>query len=303
MSVGAVIASGLTVRLLGPLGWRGTFALYAAVGVAWTVLFLLGFRNRPEEHPGVNDAERRLIQGKPRTSPGDPDFEPAAPPTDDEAPTLTVLGRMARSVSLWALCIQGFFRAFGYALYITWFPAYLEKGYRVRLEDAGDLSMLPLGGVVAGSFLGGPLIDAILARTGSRWLSRSGVSAAALGLCALTTYLATLMTNPVAAVVVIAVGALLSGLAGPTTWAATMDLCGRHTALGFAIMNMTGNLGAIACPITVGYLIEHIGSTGGKWEWVLYLFSGIYLAGAVSWLALDPCRSAVARTPKTMSSS
>ena len=33
MSIGAVVASGLTVRLLGPLGWRATFDLYAWIGI------------------------------------------------------------------------------------------------------------------------------------------------------------------------------------------------------------------------------------------------------------------------------
>jgi MFS family permease len=136
-------------------------------------------------------------------------------------------------------------------------------------------------------------VDAILIRTGSKWLSRSGVAASALGLCAAATLAATLVRHPFAVVGVIAFGAFLSGIAGPTTWAATMDISGRHTALGFAIMNMSGNLGAIACPIVVGYLISHIRTTGGNWDWVLYLFAAIYLAGGVAWLALDPKRAAV----------
>ena len=40
-------------------------------------------------------------------------------------------------------------------------------------------------------------------------------------------------------------------------------------------------------------LIDHIRTTGGNWDWVLYLFAGIYLAGSLSWLALDPRRPAV----------
>lgn len=297
MSVGAVIASGLTVRLLDPLGWRATFALYAAIGVAWTLAFVVGFRNTPDEHPAVNAEERKLIRGGVAPTPALHEAELDAPGpakhVDDDASTPVVLTRMGQSLSMWALCTQAFFRAFGYALFITWFPAYLEQGYHVQLATAGDLSMLPLAGVMAGSFLGGPLIDAILVRTKSKWLSRSGVAAAALGSCAACTLLATFVQDPTAAVVVIAAGALLSGLAGPTTWAATMDISGRHTALGFAIMNMSGNIGAIACPIAVGYLIDHIRKTGGDWDWVLYVFAGIYLAGGLSWLVLDPNRSAV----------
>ncbi|SIO22895.1 MFS transporter, ACS family, glucarate transporter [Singulisphaera sp. GP187] len=304
MSVGAVIASGLTVRLLDPLGWRGAFEVYALVGVVWAVAFALWFRNTPAEHSGVNLAELKLIRevAPIRSRLHDPELDLADVAThakDKSTVEVTsfgaVLMSMALSVSMWALCIQAFFRAFGYALFITWFPAYLEQGFGVATSRAGDLSMLPLAGVVVGSFLGGPVVDVILVRTGSRWLSRSGVAAFSLGTCALATLAATFVNNPLAAVAMLSLGALLSGLASPTTWAATMDISGRHTALGFAIMNMSGNIGAIACPIAVGYLIAHIRATNGNWDWVLYMFAAIYLAGSIAWLFLNPNQSAVVR--------
>lgn len=299
MSVGAVIASGLTVRLLDPLGWRGAFEVYALVGVVWAVAFALWFRNTPADHPAVNLAELKLIR---EVAPlgsrlHDPELDTHSKDTNAVEATsfVAVLMSMALSISMWALCVQAFFRAFGYALFITWFPAYLEQGFGVATSRAGDLSMLPLAGVVVGSFLGGPLVDVILVRTGSRWLSRSGVAAFSLGTCALATLAATFVNEPLAAVAMLSLGAFLSGLASPTTWAATMDISGRHTALGFAIMNMSGNIGAIACPIAVGYLIAHIRATNGNWDWVLYMFAAIYLAGSLAWLFLNPNRSAVER--------
>lgn len=304
MSVGAVIASGLTVRLLEPLGWRGAFEVYALVGVVWALAFALWFRNTPAQHPSVNAAELKLIRGNDVTLSHrlhDPDLDPTAPPIEikseaepaPEESTLSVLKHMAQSLSMWALCVQSFFRAFGYALFITWFPAYLEQGFGVPTSRAGDLSMLPLTGVVIGSFLGGPIVDIILVRTGSRWLSRSGVAALSLTLCALATLGATWVKAPITAVALISLGALFSGLASPTTWAATMDISGRHTALGFAIMNMAGNIGAIACPVAVGYLIAHIRATNGNWAWVLDMFALIYFCGGLAWLPLNPNRSAV----------
>ena len=47
------------------------------------------------------------------------------------------------SLSMWALCVQAFFRAYGYALYITWFPAYLEQG-RTPAPDHPSSSALEL---------------------------------------------------------------------------------------------------------------------------------------------------------------
>src|SRR5262249_44738569 len=61
MSVGSALANGLTVLLLPLLGWRGVFQAYALAGIAWALAFALWFRNRPEEHPWTNAAERKLI--------------------------------------------------------------------------------------------------------------------------------------------------------------------------------------------------------------------------------------------------
>src|SRR5262249_42078550 len=148
------------------------------------------------------------------------------------------------------------FRAFGYAFFVTWFPTYLERARGVRVDGAGYLTMAPLAGVVLGSLLGGSLVDAVLTRTGSRWLSRACLSVGALGLCGLSMLLATLVRDPLSAVLVIAAGSLFFGVTGPTTWAATMDISGPRTATVFAIMNMAGNVGAVLCPIAVGYQID-----------------------------------------------
>jgi MFS family permease len=287
MSVGAVVASGLTVRLLGPLGWRWTFLAYAVATLAWVVWVGLWFRDRPESHPAVNRAELELIQDRGEADPPRPGF---APP---RAPIVSVLDQMARSPGMWALCVQAFFRAFGYAFFITWFPAYLEKGRGVNVSSAGDLTMIPLLGVVLGSFAGGTLIDGVLARTGNRWLSRSGIAAASLGLCGLATLAAALATRPLDAVLIISLGSFFSGFAGPATWAATMDLSGRETAVGFAVMNMAGNLGAVVCPVVLGYLIEGLTELGGDWNLVLYLFAAVYAIGACSWLLLNPNKPAL----------
>jgi MFS family permease len=305
MSVGAAMASGLTVFLIPGIGWRWVFVLYAVLGIAWAVVFLLWFRDRPEDHPGTNAAERALIRGKGRPS-ADRDLadegEPAAGPgmPEEAAPSISTaeaFRSMLVSPGMWAFCAQAFFRAFGYAFFVTWFPAYLERARGLRLENAGLLTMGPLIGVVVGSFLGGWLVDAILARTRSAWLSRSGLSAAALLVCSLANLAAAFVTDPIAAVALITGGTLFFGVTGPTTWATAMDISGSRSALVFAIMNMTGNIGAIACPIAVGVLFETITRTGAPWELVLYLFAGVYLAGGLCWLGLDPTRSVVDRGP------
>ncbi len=65
MLSGGVLASWMTGKLIGPLGWRWLFLLYALPGLAWAYWFARWFRNRPQEHPSVNPAELAIIS--PRT--------------------------------------------------------------------------------------------------------------------------------------------------------------------------------------------------------------------------------------------
>lgn len=289
MTLGGVIAAGLTAQLLPQLGWRGVFFLYSALGVLWALLFYAGFRNRPEEHPSVNEAELQLIRGE----------TPAAPAAADapaERPLRVVL-TMALSITLWLLCVQAFCRAFGAVFFSTWFPAYLEKGRGVSVVTAGSLSMWPQIGILIGNLLGGVLVDRVLVRTRSKWLSRCAVSALALVLCGGAVFAATVIPSPLVAVAVITLGCVCFGCGSPAGWAAQLDVSGKHTATVFAIANMAGNFGAWVCPKLLGQTIEAINRGQTSWSMLLYIIAGVYVLGAVFWVLINPHRSITEAAP------
>ena len=64
MLVGGATAPVLAAYLIRVIGWRVTFSVFAVVGVAWVIVFQRLFRDNPVDHPGVNEAERRLIEGR-----------------------------------------------------------------------------------------------------------------------------------------------------------------------------------------------------------------------------------------------
>ncbi|MGV3723489.1 MAG: MFS transporter [Actinomycetota bacterium] len=296
MTLGSVIAASLTAFLMPVLQWRGVFFVFAAVGLLWAIAFYAIFRNRPEEHPWVNESEARLIRTG--SAAVRPEVEAsAAAAVEIETNSAELAGHMCRSREMWMLCLQAFCRAFGAALFITWFAAYLEKGRGVDLKSAGLLSSLPLIGILAGNLLGGPLVDRLLVRHGRR-LSRCGVSGLALVFCAVCYYVATLIPNTTLSVIVVAIGSACFGSGSPAGWAATMDISGKHTALVFGIMNTVGNVGGLLSPIVVGQLIGYIERTHGDWNLVLYLIAAMYVLGAVFWALLDPERSAVGDPPR-----
>ena len=264
MSIGGAVASGLTGKLAGGgMSWQTIVMLYSIPGIVWGVSFGFLFRDRPQ--PQTTERENSSSNDGPSESPKI-DWH-----------------RLLTSRVLWFVNGQQFFRAAGYIFYATWFPKYLREVHHVSLPGAGLLASLPLIAVVAGSSLGGILNDVLLERTGSRTIARKYVAVICLTACGLLTLSAMWMQSISAAMTLITCSSFLAAIAGPCSYAQTIDLAGKDVPVVFGIMNMAGNFGAALCPIAVSHLTDFLGS----WELLLIFFCGIYLAAALCWVFLD----------------
>jgi ACS family glucarate transporter-like MFS transporter len=309
MSVGGAVGFILTGELLEILPWQGLFALYALPGLLWAAWFFWWFRDAPAEHRAVNPGELALI----RAGGDNPHADTPAKP--EPTPWRALL----TSVPMWCICGQQFFRAAAYMFFATWFPTYLQEARGLSREQAAWLSSWPFWGVVAGGFVGGAVSDRILARTGSRWLSRPGVAIVGLIMAAA----ATLLTFAVADVRLLAVlftaSAFCAALGAPCGYTITIDMGGKHVTTVFSLMNMAGNVGAMLFPAIVPYLIVdqehwvtpasaaaavgHLAAPGiemlqvfpgliagrlANWDLAILVLAGTYLAAALSWALLNP---------------
>ena len=311
MSVGGAFAMWLTGCLLDQnYGWRTIFVVYSVVGIVWSGGFYWYFRTFPKDHPAVNQAELNLILGadtpgksekkSPAIGPDATEIEslPVNEPGEDGPDTVPVSGtadrtlfvNMLKSPGMWAICIQSFFRAAGYAFFVTWFFAFLEYAYGINKAQAGILNSLPLIGVIVGSVMGGIIVDWLLRATGSRRVSRTGTAVVALTICGMLTMASAWTSSAVQLSAVIALGALFSGISSPAAWAATIDIGGQHTAIVMGVMNMVGGLAGVILPILLGSWFKEIRETGGDWNSVIYLHAAFYFVGALSWLTVDPDR-------------
>ena len=298
MSVGGAATMWLTGQLLDE-GWRwqSIFVAYSLVGVAWAVGFYLYFRTYPQDHARVNQLELEWIadaggQFSPsEREPQDSSGDAVAPARQDSRQGRPLALGILRSLSMWGLCFQAFFRAAGYTFFVTWFFAFLEYAHGIDKADAGLLNSLPLMAVVAGSLAGGAIVDGLLRATGSKRISRSGTAIVALTASGLLTMASAWTSTAAQMSCVIAVGALFSGLGGPAAWGATIDIGGRHTAIAMATMNMAGCLAGVVLPAVLGSWFSQIKESGGNWDAVIYLHAGFYFLGAISWIAVDPNRS------------
>lgn len=267
-AVGMWIAGVLVVHP--DIGWRGMYFIFSVPGILFAALFWFWFRDRPEDHPSVNDAEISHIRQE----------DVNAGPSGKSTPPLW--RHLIASPATWWICGQQFCRAAAMMFFSSWFATYLQEYHGVTIKQSGLFTMLPLLAIVGGTLIGGAVVDAVYRRTRSRRASRQGVACASLVLCALFIVAAFFVKGAPAAVTLVAVGSFFAGTAGPCSFTITIDMGGRHVALLFSTMNMVGNLGALAFTVGVPYLQEVVG-----WSGVMILFCGLHLAAAFFWWLLD----------------
>ena len=300
MSLGSAFTLWLTGWLLeSNYGWRGIFSAYSLVGIVWAIGFYWFFRTYPEEHKRVNNAELDLIRethyaplppAETTVDPpaGIPDRDVEPHPSASALTGLELIVSMLCCRSLWGLCVQSFFRSAGYVFFVTWFFTFLERVYEINKAEAGFLNFLPLIAVVAGTTSGGVIVDLLLRKTGSKRISRSGTAFVALMVCGLFTMTSAWTSSATELAIVIAIGAMFSGIGSPAAWAATIDVGGQHTALFIGTMNMAGCVAGVILPIVLGNWFVQIEKTGGNWDMVIYLHAAFYFAAALAWLAINP---------------
>lgn len=271
MLIGGVLASWLTAKLIGPLGWRGLFLLYAAPGLIWAAWFAVWFRNRPQEHPGVNAAELAIICS---------DCEPQKKSTfTSKVPWLAIV----LSPALWLICLQQFFRSGALRFFDMWLPTYLQEARGQSVSTANYWTSLPLLAGVLGGPLGGILSDFVLVRTHSRRAARQGVAIGSIVVALVFYGLAFQAADVRGAMLLACLGVLIMTFSSPCAYALTMDMGGRNLGVIFATMNMAGNLGSWIFTTFLSRVVDWQG-----WDRALLVFAAMHVLAIACWLLLNP---------------
>jgi MFS transporter, ACS family, glucarate transporter len=91
--------------------------------------------------------------------------------------------------------------------------------------------------------------------------------------------------DPLLAMLSMGLASFCNDLTMPGSWATCMDVGGAYAGTVSGSMNMMGNLGGMAGPLVVGFVLE---STGGHWQLAFLISSVIYSLGAICWMFIDP---------------
>lgn len=248
---GGAIAMPLIVWLIAMYGWKMTFVIIGVLGVIWGIVWLLYFRETPEEHKGVNEAELLHIREGQTKKEG----------TDSKQPMKWY--HLLKHRNIWAMCIGFFMINYNSYFFITWLPTYLVKERGMNLIEMGFVASLPLLCAMVVEVAAGWLSDRIyasgkLSLTVIRklFLVIGLLMAACIGFAGICTIC---RSRRGAAVLCIAKSG--TTVAASQVWALPGDVAPKNmTSVVAGMQNSVSNMGGVVGPIITGFIVASTGS-------------------------------------------
>jgi MFS transporter, ACS family, glucarate transporter len=269
--MGAHLGGGVTPILVAAiaqrLGWRGTFPSLSVFGFIWAAFWFRWYRDEPRDHPTVTPDELAWIEG------GRPPVAKA-----------NLIRAALRTPGIWFLCLMYFTQTYGFNLYVTWMPTYLQHEKQLHGAALGILAGLPLLLSVPADLFGGILTDRLSSKFGLR-LGRCSVGFGSLAAAGIFLFSGALAGGVVAAVLIAFAAASANFLLG-ASWGACADIAGNEAATVSAAMNTSGQIGGVLSPIVFAFLTR----SSASWAAPLYVTAALYLAGAACWYFVHPER-------------
>jgi MFS family permease len=255
--------------------WQRAFWILGLVGIIWAIGFAAWFRDRPEDAPQVNAAERELIRAGETTTGS----------IYDDAPPPVFRWTSLFSSNALALCLVSFCVSFCFYFYITFLPKYLKDQFQVDYAQSQFLSGLPL---LCGGFAclaGGWLSDYAIRKTGSQRWGRRLVPIVGWTVAGLCAFAVSQLQSPVAVMALIVLAFAFQDLGVPAMWSLPTDIGGRFAGTLGGWMNTAGAIGGMLSPLVAAKM-----SIAYGWNAAFVVFGCVYLLGALAWLQVDASR-------------
>jgi sugar phosphate permease len=273
--LGAAFAPALVVFLIARSNWRAVFYLFGGAGVLVAIAWHLYYRDRPEEHPGVNRSELRLLEG--------------SAPTQAGTRAAVPWRRILRSRDLRRLSLAYFCYGWVFWMYLQWLPSYLAEVRHFPQIKMGLGASMPLIAATATNMAGGWLSDRLARIWGDLRRGRVVVFVAGFTLAAAAILPGVLVNNAMAGLACLTLAMAGLELTVPVAWALCLDLAGDYSGSVTGVMNTLGNLGGAISAVMIGYLATIFG-----WTLPFVVSSVLCVVAAGLAAGIDPRRSAVA---------
>ena len=276
--LGAAFAMPLVAWLISEIGWRYTFGVFGAAGIIYAILWLLLFRNKPENAGIIGSREVEYIL-KNRQQPGSEN--------ERRLPFHSIIA----SPAMWKNMFQYVSSNFTFYFSLTWMYPYILERFQVGLIEAGFYTSVPLIAGAAGNWLAGLMVDSIY-RKGKWKLSRRLPAITGFALSATGMIMVTQVTSPLMSIFFMALAVFGADMTLSPSWAFCIDIGKEHAGVVSGTMNMAGNLGAFVTIIAFPYLFKWT----GHYEPFFIICAILSLVAIVMWWRMDPEKPIAVKT-------
>jgi len=310
-NIGTVITDTIGPVIINHFGWQYVFYATGSIGFIWLIFWTLTVSNSPYEMTNIHPNEAKYIVEENEYSRLLPEKSykviqvnvdekelatpPHSPPNAATVHTPPSKDNNQRHIGNWeALRILGSHRAFwvivfdglclnwGYYIFLTWLPTYVNSELGFNLQISGIIAITPnISGSVVG-YISGIICDRMLAR-GFRlivvrkmfFLLGSLLYVVTLVLLA---YMNELGISPVVAAVILAVGTSGGGLHVPGYSANIFDIAPDHPSIVVGVSNTAATIPGIIGVYSTGLLLQK----GAGWTFIWLVTAGFYLIAMIA---------------------
>jgi len=246
------IGAPVVTQLIAAFGWRGMFFALTVISGLWVPLWLIFFRNDPEQSSFVGDAELKHIRagveaGRNRTARhvrhGFTDWR-------------LLLTNRTLLANYWAFFVFGYFLFF----FMTWLPNYLAQTYHLNVKEVGLFAILPWACAAVLLVSLGYLSDYLLVRTGKLRISRSMLIGVSQLLAALAVIPIGFIHDLNVAIACITAAVAFSMSANAAYYAVNVDIAPARAATALGIMDTGFAISGFLAPAITGLVVGAFGS-------------------------------------------
>lgn len=271
--LGAAFALPVVAWLIETVGWRHSFMILGIVGLMWAVFWYWWFRDSPEQHKGIGEAEKAyILKSRQQVS---------------NAETEKLSGALLfRSKNMWLAMGQYFASNFTFFFSLTWLFPHIKAKYGLDAVEAGFYASWPLIFGAIGNYFSGFLVDRIYA-TGRWKLSRRLPAILGFALASIGLITSLYMDTAFGAVAFLSMAIFGADMTLSPSWSLCVDIGKKNSGAVSGTMNMAGNFGSFITALAFPYLLSWSGSVEP-----FFIIAALLNVGAIFlWWRVDPARS------------
>nr|XP_023017750.1 sialin-like [Leptinotarsa decemlineata] len=268
--IGALISMPVCSLIATTIGWESIFYITGAIGILWTLLWILIAEDSPEKDSRISASELKYIK------------ESLSSTTQVEISFRKVpWGAVVTSLPLWAIVATNFAENWGVFTLMTELPKYMKGALGFDLNATGINSALPYLAIAIATPLCGQLADWLISKKIFSVVQVRKLCTI-VGFTGQTIFLlmAAFFASPLESTIffILAVGCGGASLSGFSV--NVLDIGRKYAAIIFGFSNTIACIPGIVSPIIAGYIVRDE-TNADQWRIIFYISCGVYVSATM----------------------